>query len=199
MSITRKLLKGMGLTDEQQDTILEAHLETVNGLKDDISKYKGDAEKLPAVQKELDELKAAGDGGWKEKHDKVKREFDLYKEAQTAKETRAAKEKAYRAALKEMNISEKRMDTVVKAAHADGIIDGIELDDSGAIKGADALKESIKADWADFITVTTTQGAPIAHPPVNIGGSDNKNKANPLAAQIAAEYHNNLYGENKKE
>ncbi len=34
MSITRKLLKGMGLTEEQVDTIIEAHTETVNGLKD---------------------------------------------------------------------------------------------------------------------------------------------------------------------
>ena len=32
MSITRKLLKGMGLTDEQVDTIIEAHTETVDGL-----------------------------------------------------------------------------------------------------------------------------------------------------------------------
>ena len=67
MSLTRKLLKGMGLTDEQVDTIIEAHTDTVDGLKADISKYKGDAEKLPTVQKELDDLKAAGDGGWEEK------------------------------------------------------------------------------------------------------------------------------------
>ncbi len=32
MSITRKMLKGMGLTEDQQDTILEAHTETVNDM-----------------------------------------------------------------------------------------------------------------------------------------------------------------------
>lgn len=205
MSITRKLLKGMGLTDEQQDTIMEAHLETVNGLKDDIEKhkadavrYKADADKLPAVQKELDDLKTAGDGGWKEKHDKVKKEFDQYKADQTAKEALSAKEKAYRATLKELNINEKRMDTVVKAAHADGVINGLELDENGAIKDSDKLKESIKTDWADFILTTETRGADISHPPAGAGGG-NENKANSRAAQIAAAYHNSLYGELKKE
>ena len=33
MALTRKLLKGMGLTDEQVDTIIEAHVETVDSLK----------------------------------------------------------------------------------------------------------------------------------------------------------------------
>ena len=69
MALTRKLLKGMGLTDEQVDTIIEAHTDTVDGLKEDINKYKGDAEKLPTVQKELDDLKAAGDGGFKQKYE----------------------------------------------------------------------------------------------------------------------------------
>lgn len=57
MALTRKLLKGMGLTDEQVDTIIEAHTDTVDGLKADIGRYKADAEKLPGIQKELDDLK----------------------------------------------------------------------------------------------------------------------------------------------
>lgn len=35
MSVTRKLLKGMGLTEEQADTIIEAHTDTVEKLKQD--------------------------------------------------------------------------------------------------------------------------------------------------------------------
>ncbi len=45
MSITRKLLKGMGLTEEQVETIIEMHTETVNGLKES---FKAD---LEAAQK----------------------------------------------------------------------------------------------------------------------------------------------------
>ena len=86
MALTRKLLKGMGLTDEQVDTIIEAHTDTVDGLKEDINKYKGDAEKLPDVQKELNELKAAGDGGYKQKFEDEHKAFEDYKKAQTEKE-----------------------------------------------------------------------------------------------------------------
>ena len=56
MALTRKLLKGMGLTDEQVDTIIEAHTDTVDGLKAEVAKYKTDAEnrrrkhRLTAVQ-----------------------------------------------------------------------------------------------------------------------------------------------------
>ena len=40
MALTRKLLKGMGLTEEQMDTIIEAHTDTVDGLKSDLARYK---------------------------------------------------------------------------------------------------------------------------------------------------------------
>ena len=71
MAITRKFLKGMGLTEEQVDTIIEAHTETVDGLKADVDKYREDALKLPDVQKELNDLKAAGDGGLQKQLDEL--------------------------------------------------------------------------------------------------------------------------------
>ena len=70
MALTRKSLKAMGLTDEQVDSIIEMHTDTVDGLKEQVNTYKADAEKLPNVQKELDDLKAMGDGGYKEKYEK---------------------------------------------------------------------------------------------------------------------------------
>lgn len=97
MALTRKLLKGMGLTDEQVDTIIEAHTDTVDGLKADVTRYKADAEKLPGVQKQLDDLKAAGDGGYKEKYEKEHSAFEAFKTDITAKESKAAKERAVRA------------------------------------------------------------------------------------------------------
>lgn len=166
MALTRKLLKGMGLTEEQVDTIIEAHTDTVDGLKDDIKKYKGDAEKLAEVQKELDDLKAAGDGGWKEKHDTVKKELDDYKAEQAKKETRAAKEAAYRELLKEAGVSEKRIDVVLRASQ----IDEVELLEDGKVKDADKHTESIKKDWADFIVTKKKEGAPTKTPPANGGG-----------------------------
>ena len=63
MALTRSFLKGMGITDEQISAIIEAHTESTDALKAQRDNYKAYAEKLPAVQQELDTLKAKGDGG----------------------------------------------------------------------------------------------------------------------------------------
>ena len=166
MALTRKMLKAMGIEEEKIDQIIEAHSETVDGLKEDITKYKGDAEKLPGVQKELDDLKAAGDGGYKEKYEKEKKAFDDFKKAQTEKETRAAKETAYTAFLKTLGISEKRIPSIIKVTD----LNSVELE-GDKVKDADnKLSESLKAEWADFIEVSSTSGANTDTPPANNTG-----------------------------
>ena len=170
MALTRRALKAMGIEDEKIDEIISMHSETVDGLKADVAKYKADAEQLPKVQRELDALKAAGDGGLQDKYDRVKKEFDDYKAEVSAKETKAAKEKAYRALLQEAGVSEKRLESVLKVSD----VDSVELDDNGAIKGADKLTESIKSEWADFITTTETRGAQTSNPPANNGVAKTK-------------------------
>ena len=88
---------GEACTEEIENRLVALHLGVVDPLKDDLTKYKADAEKLPGVQKELDDLKAAGDGGYKEKYEKEHSAFETYKSDVTAKESKAAKEKAVRA------------------------------------------------------------------------------------------------------
>ena len=168
MALTRKLLKGMGLTDEQVDTIIEAHTDTVDGLKADVSKYKTDAEKLSSVQKELDDLKAKGDDGWKEKHDKLKGEFDKYKGDIEAKETKANKEKAVRAFYESKGITGKNLEIAMRGSRAE--IDGIELD-GDKIKDNSALDALVKGDFSGLVATTTTKGANTANPPANTGGT----------------------------
>ena len=167
MSLTRKMLKAMGIEEEKIDQIIEAHTDTVDGLKSDLSKYKTDAEKLPGVQKELDELKAKGDDGWKEKHDRLKVEFDQYKNDVQAKETKAAKEAAYRAILKDANLSEKGIEKAVKYADWDKI----ELGEDGKLKGANDHIKAVREEWSEYVTTTTTTGAKTSTPPANTGGA----------------------------
>ena len=168
MALTRKLLKGMGLTDEQVDTIIEAHTDTVEGLKTDLATYKADAEKLPTVQKELDDLKAAGDGGYKEKYEKEHSDFEKYKADQAAKETRAAKEKAYAEFLKSLGVSEKRIPSVIKVTD----LNSVDLE-GDKVKDADnKLAEAVKTEWADFIESSNTGGANTPTPPANNPGTD---------------------------
>ena len=171
MSLTRKFLKGMNLTDEQVESIIELHLETVNGLKTDIDKYKADAEKLPSVQKELDDLKAAGDGGYKEKYEKVKKEFDDYKSDVSAKETKTAKEKAVRAYYESKNITGKSLDIAMRGSAAE--IDAVELE-NGKIKDASALDELISGTFAGLVSKTTVTGAKTDTPPANSGSGKTK-------------------------
>ena len=161
MALTRKLLKGMGLTDEQVDTIIEAHTDTVDGLKKDISKYKDDAEKLPTVQKELDDLKSAGDGGYKEKYENEKKAFEDFKKAQTEKETKKARESAYAEFLKSVGVSEKRIPAIIKVTDLDSVFEGDK------VKDAEAHAEAVKTEWADFIETSNTNGANTQNPPAN--------------------------------
>lgn len=181
MALTRKLLKGMGLTEEQIDTVIEAHTETTDALKQERDNYKADAEKLPGVQQELDDLKAAGDGGYKAKYEKEHSDFEAYKTDQTKKEQHRAKESAYRALLKTAGVSEKRIDTVVKVSD----IDSVELDEKGAIKDAAKLTESVKTEWSDFITTKTTKGADVSNPPAN---NPSEPEVSSLADALRAKY-----------
>lgn len=171
MALTRRALKAMGIEDEKIDEIINMHTETVEGLKADVAKYKADAETLPEVQRQLEkaqnDLEAGKKDSWKVKYEAIKEEFEGYKSEQAKKETRAAKEKAYRELLKQAGVSDKRLDAVLRVSD----VDRVELDDKGAVKDVDKLTESIKSEWADFIQTTTTQGAQTVAPPVNSGGN----------------------------
>ena len=149
MALTRKLLKGMGLTDEQVDTIIEAHTDTVDGLKADVSRYKADAEKLPGVQKQLDDLKAAGDGGYKEKYEKEHSAFETYKSDVTAKESKAAKEKAVRAFFVSKNITGANLDLAMRGCGEE--MAALELDGE-KIKDTKALDALVAGTYKGLVS-----------------------------------------------
>ena len=181
MALTRKFLKALGIEDEKIDQIIEEHTTITDRMNGEISKYKADADKLPDVQKELDDLKAAGDGGYKEKYEKEHKAFEDFKNEQSAKESKAAKEKAYRELLISAGVSEKRVDSVLKVSD----LSKIELED-GKVKGADELTKTIKTEWADFIVNTQTKGADVHNPPANNTSGSGKTKAEIMAIRDPA-------------
>ena len=185
MAFTRKMLKAMGIEDEKIDQIIDAHSETVDALKADRDAYKEDAAKLAAVQKELDELKAKGDDGYKAKYEAEKAAHDALKADIAAKETKKAKTDAYRELLKGANIDEKRIATILRAEAP--TIDKIELDTDGKIKNAEQYTESIKSDWADFIVTQSAKGTNTATPPANGGAASTKTKEDILKIKDAGE------------
>ena len=164
MALTRKLLKGMGLTDEQVDTIIEAHTDTVDGLKADVSKYKSDAEKLAGVEKELNDLKAMGDGGYKEKYEKEHKDFEDYKADITAKESKAAKEKAVRAYFESKNITGANLDLAMRGCGEE--MAALEMDGE-KIKDTKILDALVDGTYKGLVSTTQTKGANPANPPAN--------------------------------
>ena len=185
MAFTRKMLKAMGIEDEKIDQIIDAHSETVDALKADRDAYKEDAAKLAAVQKELDELKAKGDDGYKAKYEAEKAAHDALKADIAAKETKKAKTDAYRELLKGANIDEKRIATILRAEAP--TIDKIELDADGKIKNAEQYTENIKSDWADFVVTQSAKGTNTATPPANGGTATTKTKEDILKIKDAGE------------
>ena len=183
MALTRKMLKAMGIEDDKADQIIEAHTETINGL----TAFKTEAAKLAEEKAQLEkELEAAKNDGFKGKYDILKGEFDAFKADVAAKETRGAKENAYKSALRAAGLPDKLLDRVT--AVSSGAIDALELDENGAAKNADALAAAIKNEWADFIPATSTKGAPIETPPQPQPAPDfdNMTDAEYYAAKFAA-------------
>ena len=163
MALTRKLLKGMGLTDEQVDTIIEAHTDTVDGLKEQVKTYKADAEKLPNVQKELDDLKSAGDGGFKEKFEKEHSDFENFKKTIQEKETKAAKESAAKAFFESKGITGNSLEIAMRGSSAE--IAALDLDGE-KIKDSSALDALVNGTFKALVSTTTTKGANIPNPPI---------------------------------
>ena len=188
MAFTRKFLSAMGIEADKVDEIINAHVEVVDGLKEERDNFKKDAEKLADVEKELNKAKeklaknGEGETVSKEDYDKLKQEYDDYKADIAAKNTRTEKENAFRELLKSVGVSEKRFNAIIKVSD----IDGLELDKDGKIKDAEKHTENVKSEWADFIETTTTKGAKTANPPANNGKGTGKTKEEILAIKDGA-------------
>lgn len=162
MALTRKYLKSIGLTEDQIEGIVEEHIATVNDLKETANKYKADADKLPTVQKELDDLKAAGDGGYKEKYEAEVKAYKEYKQQVESEKETARVDADVLAMCKEAGITrEKALHLIVK----DFDRSKIERDKDGKITNRDKLLAMVKTDYADFVGTIGTEGTPPATPP----------------------------------
>ena len=164
--------------------ICDLHTSSMDGLPETIKELKG---KLKVAEQERDAAKAKVpvDGEEtisKAEYDRLKDEFDKYKTDVQAKETKAAKEAAYRAILKDANLSEKGIEKAVKYAEWDKI----ELGEDGKLKGANDHIKAVREEWAEYVTTTTTTGAKTSTPPANNGGKTGKTKEEIMAIRDPA-------------
>lgn len=183
MALTRKLLRSMGIEDEKIDEIISAHAETVNALKDERDGYRGDAEALPAVRKELEELKAKPGDGYKEKYEREHADFEAYKEKVSKVDSYREKSTLYRKLLADAGVDPRRIDAVMRVAD----LSEVAVED-GELKDAEALEESVKKDWADFIVQTGTKPAGVDNPPAGSNNDPGKKEPHSLAEAMRQKY-----------
>lgn len=167
MALTVKMLKGLGLTDEQREAVLEEHARTVDEIKVERDRLKKDAEKLITVQKELDDLKAAGDDGWEVKAKGWEKKYTDLVADNKRKETRAAKEAAVKAYYEGKGITGDNL-TIAMMGSGEAI-DKLELD-GDKIKDAAALDALVGGAFAKLVSTMTTEGLETQTPPKNNGG-----------------------------
>lgn len=194
----KEILSKAGVDDEHMSdavkNIIAGHTASIDALREERDNYKAEAEKNSSAKKELDDLQKKMDGKdpYKVKYEAVKEEFEEYKKGIESEKTTENKLKAYKNLLKEVGISEKRIDAVAKIAD----LDSIELNKDGSIKDANKLSESLKEEWSDFIVTDGTKGADTATPPAKESGKTKMTKDEILAIKDTAQRQQAMY-ENK--
>ena len=163
---------GVELPKELEDALVSEHLTARDAYAEE--QVKAELAKQPTDK--------AGNVKDSEEYKTLKKSFDDYKAEVAAKETKAAKEAAYRAILKDANLSEKGIEKAVKYAEWDKI----ELEADGKLKGASDHIKSVKEEWAEYVTTTTTTGAKTSNPPANNGTGTGKTKEEIMAIKDGA-------------
>lgn len=179
----------MGIEDKAIESIIEAHSETVNGLKAERDKYKEQAEKVPDLQRQLEEAQAAGNGSdeWEQKYNEEHQAFEDFKAQVATEKADAEKAQAYRGMLMAAGIDPKRIDAIMRVTD----LSGVEMED-GKLKEAGKLEEAAKEEWADFVVKTFTKGSNPATPPEH---KDNVPEgADPEIARRMQERHERMFG-----
>ena len=192
MALRRRMLEALGLESDKVDEIINAHTETVNGIKDELDAEKAKNQELerkvqsiPDLEKKIKELEAEAkksEGEGKD-YEALKKEFEDYKAEQERLAIRSKKEAAYTELLKDAGIPEKHYAKILKYSD----VDGVELDEKGKITTAKELLKSIREEWGDHVEKTETTGAQTDTPPAGTSGASGKTREEIMAIKDRAE------------
>lgn len=180
--LTRKMLKAFGIDETIIDQIIDAHAETVDALKKERDDYRAVAEQVDTLKAELKQAQAdnSGNENYKDLYESERAAFGEYKAQVESDRNKAQRETLYRELLRMNGIDPKRHDAIMRVTD----LSALELDENGALSNANALSDTIKNEWSDFVVSTTTQGAKPDTPPKTSGG---RTKADIMGIKDAAE------------
>lgn len=175
MSLTRKMLKAMGIEEDKADQIIEAHMETVDALRKERDGLKEGADEADELRKQNADLKkqleeASGGDDWKTRYTDEHKAFEAYKQKAESEKVHGRKAEAYRKLLSDAGIAADYLDDVMRVSD----VDAVELGEDGVIAGADDLIKQVSEKWRSFIPTTRTKGANVPTPPANNGGAMSK-------------------------
>lgn len=179
MAFTRKFLETMSLTEAQIDAVMEEHVAVTDALKKQRDEYKAEADKLPDIQKQLDEIKGGED--YKARYESEHKAYEEYK-AQVKAEADLAKVKAaFRNVCKEEHVSEKRIDAIVRLTD----FSKMKLEKDDKLQNEDEIRKGIREEWGDYIPTQRIQRENVATPPA--AGKSYRDKAEIMAIKDTAE------------
>lgn len=167
MALSRKSLKAMGLTDEQVDSIIEMHTDTVDGLKEKLKAAEAKAADYDDVVKERDDLKENSGEDVKKKLADLNKEYADYKKKVENKATAEVKDKAGRAYFEGKGITGANLEIAMRAAREE--INALVMDGE-KIKDTASLDKLVENELKGLVVKTSKNGAPTVTPPKSGGG-----------------------------
>lgn len=171
MAIKRKDIRDIMANDDLDFDVKAKKL--LDLVHEEIDNVRDEKDQLQA---QLEQVKADLTAATSAK-EKAESDFNNFKNEVTAKSERSTKETAYTQLLKNAGIGDKHIRLILKATD----IDSMKLDKDGKFVNAEELTKSIKADYADYVAVESTNGATVDAPPSGRGTPAKMTKAEIMA------------------
>lgn len=144
-----------------------------------VDRYNAKKAQAEELQTKLDETE-----GLQSKYDKLKTEYDAYKNEQESKEVRTKKTDFLKDIMKKVGIPEKRFAVILKTVD----LDELKLSkNSDGLEDAEKLEKSMKEEWSDFIPTVKETGVNSANPPANNGAKSTTTKEEIMSIKDTAE------------
>lgn len=162
----KAILKSHGIEEEVASTIAEKLNAEIP--KEFVSKkqYQKKVSAIDELNETIADLEAkATSNGAQEELDKLKQEFETYKNNIETEKTNAVKSSTVREQLKAEGFEE----SIIELLEGKIDINSIEIEEN-KIKGWEDMVKPMKEKYGKFILTETQQGNPPATPPTNVSG-----------------------------
>ena len=186
-----KILSDHGMATESisacAEELCKRHSIVIDEIKEERDGLKEKADKADELQKKLDSIEKED---YKTKYETEKKAHDELKEKTAKEKDNADRTKAIKELLKSDNYKEKGVEKILKYFD----LGKIKLDKDGKIENIKDIQKEISEEWGDYKSEVKIVGTKVDTPPA---GTNTPDKKPSRAAELAAKYHANLYGNNE--